>query len=306
MTEAEIIARYSTPGLHRSELSLTDGVQKRELRMLHFNSRERIAVHEAAHAVAVKAYGFAIDFAEICTDASGEMLGQVVWKSSGATHWAKTVVSLAGAQGKLAFYNDESGSEGDFERAEQNAREVDSENSDEIMRLAQAAAMKIVRDNRTLISALAFVLEYKDRLVGAEIDRLVNRINEIKPGPAGPDMTPIGRDAARRARRRDYEGAAFIEKWIRQRKIERRDWDQYWRNLENEKIAAPEDREGFDRDFTNTARASATPRPGIRCTFDWHLDEAELLDARGELRKAVRKRINQLLEALGEDRINPE
>ena len=104
--------------------------------------------------------------------------------------------------------------------------------------------------------------------------------------------------------------AEYMQYWLKRiddtGKIQRRDWDQYWRNLENEKIAAPEDREGFDRDFTNTARASATPRPGIRCTFDWHLDEAERLDARGKLRTAVRKRINQLLEALGEDRINPE
>lgn len=100
--------------------------------------------------------------------------------------------------------------------------------------------------------------------------------------------------------------AEYMQYWLKRiddtGKIERRDWDQYWRK----KIAAPEDREGFDRDFTNTARASATPRPGIRCTFDWHLDEAERLDARAKLRKAVRKRINQLLEALGEDRINPE
>jgi hypothetical protein len=88
--------------------------------------------------------------------------------------------------------------------------------------------------------------------------------------------------------------------------IERRDWEQYWRNLVNDKIAKTEDRESFDRDFTNTARASATPRPGVRCTFDWHLDEAERLDAQGQLKNAVTKRINQLLEALDEDKINPE
>jgi hypothetical protein len=212
VTEQELLTRYSTPGLRKCELSLMGDVPKRELRMLHFNSRERIAVHEAAHAVAVKAYGFPIDFAEICADASGEMLGHVVWKSSGAAHWARTVVSLAGAQGELAFYNNESGSDDDFGRAEQSAREFDSENSDEVMRLAQVAAMRIVRDNRILISALAIVLEYKDRLFGAEIDRIVNRINGVRPGPVAPDMTPIARarrGAARRRARRDYEGAAF-------------------------------------------------------------------------------------------------
>jgi hypothetical protein len=87
--------------------------------------------------------------------------------------------------------------------------------------------------------------------------------------------------------------------------IERRNWDQYWRNLVNENIAKPDNRESFDRDFTNTARASATPRPGVKCTFDWRLDEAERLDAGGQLTRAVRKRINQLLGALGEDLINP-
>jgi hypothetical protein len=30
------------------------------------------------------------------------------------------------------------------------------------------------------------------------------------------------------------------------------------------------------------------------------------LDARGGLKNAVRKRVDQLLEALGEDRVNPE
>jgi hypothetical protein len=88
--------------------------------------------------------------------------------------------------------------------------------------------------------------------------------------------------------------------------VERPDWDRYWRDLGTEKIAKPEDRENFDRDFTKARRDSATPRPGIRCAFDWRLDEAERLDDRGHLRNAVRARINQLLEALDEERINPE
>jgi hypothetical protein len=104
--------------------------------------------------------------------------------------------------------------------------------------------------------------------------------------------------------------AEYMRYWLERidevRQIERRNWDQYWRNLVDEKIAKPEDRESFDQYFTNTARASATPRPGIKCAFDWPLDEAERLDARGQLRNAVRERINQLLESLGEDRINSE
>lgn len=87
--------------------------------------------------------------------------------------------------------------------------------------------------------------------------------------------------------------------------IRRRDWDQYWRSLVRDKIAKPEDRELFDDKFTNKAHASVTPRPGVKCAFNWRLDEAERLDARAQLRNAVRQCINQLLEALGEDRINP-
>jgi hypothetical protein len=101
--------------------------------------------------------------------------------------------------------------------------------------------------------------------------------------------------------------ADYLRYWLERiddvGQVERRDWDQYWRNLVSEQIAKPEDRERFDRDFTSTARASATPRPGIICTFDWRLDEAERLDARAGLRNAVTERINQLLEALGENRI---
>ena len=71
------------------------------------------------------------------------------------------------------------------------------------------------------------------------------------------------------------------------------------------KIAEPADRDQFDHDFTNTGRQSATPRPGIQCTFAWHLDEAERLDSGEQLAKAVKERINQLLEAVGEDKIDP-
>jgi hypothetical protein len=104
--------------------------------------------------------------------------------------------------------------------------------------------------------------------------------------------------------------AEYMQYWLQRigdvGKIERGDWDQYWLNLVQERIAKPENRESFDRYFTNTKKASATPRPGISCTFDWRLDEAERLDARGQLTKSVSKRINQLLEALGEERIHPE
>jgi hypothetical protein len=87
--------------------------------------------------------------------------------------------------------------------------------------------------------------------------------------------------------------------------IERSGWDEYWRELLKQNMATPGDREQFDRDFTNTSRASAAPRPGISCTFGWRLDEAERLDAGAQLRNVVRERVNELLQALGEDEINP-
>ena len=102
--------------------------------------------------------------------------------------------------------------------------------------------------------------------------------------------------------------AEYMGYWLKRihdaRQIERREWDLYWKTLEQEKIAQREDRETFDRYFTNTGRASATPRPGIQCAFDWHLEEAERLDARGKFKNAVKGRINTLLEALGEQPIS--
>ena len=101
--------------------------------------------------------------------------------------------------------------------------------------------------------------------------------------------------------------AKYMRYWVQRigdaGKIERQNWDQFWRDLVNEEIATTEDRELFDRDFTNTNRTSATPRPGINCTFRWPLDDAERLDHRDQLKNAVKERINQLLQALGEDTI---
>ena len=88
--------------------------------------------------------------------------------------------------------------------------------------------------------------------------------------------------------------------------INRRDWNEYWDKLVKAKIAEPAGRERFDRDFTDTKREFASPRPGLKCTFVWSLDEAERLDARGQLTKDVKERINQLLEALDENKIDAE
>jgi len=191
---------------------------KHELTQSAFEERKRTALHEAAHAVAMRAYGIPIKFAEICTDDPSGRAGAVVYSTFAEVSyaWADTVATLAGPQGELAFFDDEGGSSCDFEQAERSARKVDPAHSNEIMQLARAAATKVVHNNRTAISALAEVLEREGKLTGAEIDGIIGKIG---PGPVVPDMTPIGhaqRDAARRRIRRDYEGAAFIEKWIRQ------------------------------------------------------------------------------------------
>lgn len=83
--------------------------------------------------------------------------------------------------------------------------------------------------------------------------------------------------------------------------ISRQDWDEYWEKLVQAKIVDPTERSGFDDDFTNTQRPTATPRPGLACVFAWSLDEAERLDTMGQFTIAVKERINQLLRALGED-----
>jgi hypothetical protein len=87
--------------------------------------------------------------------------------------------------------------------------------------------------------------------------------------------------------------------------IARHEWDTFWNKLVQAAIANPADRQQFDVDFTNTDRKSASPRPGLAFEFVWSLEEAERLDARpGQLVKSVRERINQLLEAMSEAKID--
>jgi hypothetical protein len=189
-------------------------VQKREP-----DSRKRTAVHEAAHAVAAKAYGLTIRFAEVYTGPNDKgNLGRVVHAK--ATRWANTVISIAGPQGELAFYNNEWGSDHDFEQAHRSARQFDRGNSTEVVREAKTAAQKIVRDNLAVIFHLAAALECRGKLSGAEIDGIIGK---VRPGPVAK-KTPIERmrrDAARRRARGDHEGADFIEKWIRQQETPR-------------------------------------------------------------------------------------
>jgi hypothetical protein len=86
--------------------------------------------------------------------------------------------------------------------------------------------------------------------------------------------------------------------------VDREHWDGYWQRLVETGIAKLTDREDFDRQFTNTSRQTASPRPGIGCTFVWPVEEAERLDdRRSQFKKSIKERINQLLESVSEEKL---
>lgn len=96
----------------------------------------------------------------------------------------------------------------------------------------------------------------------------------------------------------------YLELWQREitgsGTISRDAWDTYWAWLLEHQIARGEDRPEFDRHFTDTARQSATPRPGLWLSRRWPLSEAERLDARNALAAAVNEALDEALIALGE------
>lgn len=97
---------------------------------------------------------------------------------------------------------------------------------------------------------------------------------------------------------------AYLDLWQEQIRetgaIPRDDWDKYWTWLVQHGIADAEDRSEFDQRFTQTARPTATPRPGLCLGRGWSLAEAEQLDARGAFAAAVRDALETVLRAFGE------
>jgi hypothetical protein len=157
---------------------------------LPFVERKQTALHEAAHAVAARAYGLSIDFAEVGVSPNG-VIGRVVHaKGAKGAAWARTVISLAGPSADLVFYNtSDNGARSDLKYARQYAKRVDPQTSGEVICQAWAAAEKIIRDNRAVISCLAAVLEYKGKLSGAAIDGIIGSISftgKVRPGPVRP------------------------------------------------------------------------------------------------------------------------
>lgn len=84
------------------------------------------------------------------------------------------------------------------------------------------------------------------------------------------------------------------------RNVPRSDWGEFWSWLVEHHIATPEDRAEFDRHFTDTARQTATPRPGLYLVRRWTLLEAETLDTRGLLVPTVRAALDEALITIGE------
>jgi hypothetical protein len=82
--------------------------------------------------------------------------------------------------------------------------------------------------------------------------------------------------------------------------VPRSGWEELWLRLLQRRFARDEERTQFDQAFTNTARSSATPRPGLKCTYSWKLSEAARLDEGGRLAGAVAEQLDVILRALGE------
>jgi hypothetical protein len=82
--------------------------------------------------------------------------------------------------------------------------------------------------------------------------------------------------------------------------VQRVEWGDFWRQLVERQFATDEEKAKFDQSFTNTRRSSATPRPGLCCSYSWKLSDAERLDDGGRLVVAVEEQLNVMLRALGE------
>lgn len=82
--------------------------------------------------------------------------------------------------------------------------------------------------------------------------------------------------------------------------VPREEWASYWSWLIEREIAKAEDRAEFERDFTETDRQTATPRPGLMLARRWPLAKAEDLDSRDAFASAIRAALEEALAAVGE------
>lgn len=96
----------------------------------------------------------------------------------------------------------------------------------------------------------------------------------------------------------------YVEYWITHignaGKIPRDTWQIEWQRLEAVGMATPADRSSFDAKFTQKNFTTATPKPGLRCDYSWPMANATTLDDSDRLVAAVRDRLVELLEQIGE------
>ena len=96
---------------------------------------------------------------------------------------------------------------------------------------------------------------------------------------------------------------AYLDIWLEQindaSTIERDEWDEYYDWLIEKQIAVSEDREEFDRHFSDSNRQTATPRPGWEIARTWTITDAEDLDQAQELVKQVRTAYDRIRKTLG-------
>lgn len=78
----------------------------------------------------------------------------------------------------------------------------------------------------------------------------------------------------------------YIDLWVKridaEGSVRREDRNEYFAWLEVVGIAEDWDREEFDRQFTDTQRMRATPRPGLAVERHWPIGDAENLDSAGQ------------------------
>jgi hypothetical protein len=95
---------------------------------------------------------------------------------------------------------------------------------------------------------------------------------------------------------------SYCEYWIEKiggsRELARSEWAGYVAKLRKNRILGAFGEDAFEREFADSQRQKASPRPGLFCEYTWPLAEAVQLDARGSFVEAVRDRINELLAAL--------
>lgn len=91
---------------------------------------------------------------------------------------------------------------------------------------------------------------------------------------------------------------AYVAYWAERIRVlgvyRREEWRRELEQLESDGILDKSDAEQFQRDFTNTERSHATPRPGLRLEREWDLTKALQPAFRTELRTSLHQALGAL------------